>query len=41
MLAHDAVEDELVITGKSGTGKSHLLKAFCLRACQQAISLRY
>lgn len=33
--------DDLVITGKSGTGKSHLLKAFGLRACEQAISLRY
>jgi DNA replication protein DnaC len=33
--------DDLVITGKSGTGKSHLLKAFALRACEQAISLRY
>jgi DNA replication protein DnaC len=33
--------DDLVITGKSGTGKSHLLKAFGLRACQQAVSLRY
>lgn len=33
--------DDLVITGKSGTGKSHLLKAFGLRACEQAIPLRY
>ncbi len=33
--------DDLVITGKSGTGKSHLLKAFGLRACQQQISVRY
>ena len=33
--------DELVITGKSGTGKSHLLKAFGLRACEQGISMRY
>ncbi|HRI70850.1 MAG TPA: IS21-like element helper ATPase IstB [Polyangium sp.] len=33
--------DDLVITGKSGTGKSHLLKAFGLRACQQQISMRY
>ena len=33
--------DDLVITGKSGTGKSHILKAFALRACEQAISLRY
>jgi len=34
-------KDDLVITGKSGTGKSHVLKAFGLRACEQAISLRY
>jgi DNA replication protein DnaC len=33
--------DDLVITGKSGTGKSHFLKAFGLRACEQAISVRY
>jgi len=33
--------DDLVITGKSGTGKSHILKALALRACEQAISLRY
>jgi DNA replication protein DnaC len=33
--------DDLVITGKSGTGKSHILKAFGLRACEQAISVRY
>ena len=33
--------DDLVITGKSGTGKSHILKAFGLRACEQAISMRY
>jgi DNA replication protein DnaC len=33
--------DDLVFTGKSGTGKSHILKAFGLRACEQAISLRY
>jgi DNA replication protein DnaC len=33
--------DDLVLTGKSGTGKSHLLKALALRACEQAISMRY
>lgn len=33
--------DDLVITGKSGTGKSHLLKAFGLRACEHAIRFRY
>lgn len=33
--------DDLVITGKSGTGKSHILKAFALRACEQGISMRF
>jgi DNA replication protein DnaC len=33
--------EDLVITGKSGTGKSHILKAFALRACVQGVSLRY
>jgi len=33
--------DDLVITGKSGTGKSHLLKALGLRACVHGISLRF
>jgi len=33
--------DDLVITGKSGTGKSHILKALGLRACVQGRSLRY
>jgi DNA replication protein DnaC len=34
-------KDDLVFTGNSGTGKSHILMAFGLRACEQAISLRY
>jgi DNA replication protein DnaC len=33
--------DDVVITGQPGTGKSHLLKAFGLRACEQGIRLRY
>lgn len=33
--------DDLVITGKSGTGKSHVLKAFVVRACEQGIHVRY
>jgi DNA replication protein DnaC len=33
--------DDVVITGEPGTGKSHLLKAFGLRACQQGLRLRY
>lgn len=33
--------DDLVVTGTNGTGKSHLLKAFGLRACEQGIQMRY
>ena len=33
--------DDIIITGQAGTGKSHLLKAFGLRACEQQISIRY
>lgn len=33
--------EDLVITGQSGTGKSHLLQALGLRACQQQLSVRY
>lgn len=32
---------DLLITGKPGTGKSHILKAYGLRACQQAVRMRY
>lgn len=32
---------DLVITGKTGTGKSHLLKAFGLHACRQGVRMRY
>ena len=34
-------KEDLVITGKTGTGKSHLLQAFGLRACQQQMYVRY
>ena len=30
-----------MITGSNGTGKSHILKAFGLRACEQGIHIRY
>ncbi|MGH7440632.1 MAG: IS21-like element helper ATPase IstB [Polyangiaceae bacterium] len=33
--------DDLVITGMSGTGKSHILKAFAVRACEHGIRMRY
>jgi DNA replication protein DnaC len=34
-------KEDLVITGKAGTGKSHILKAFGLRACQKGVAMRY
>ena len=33
--------EDLVVTGKSGTGKSHILQALGLRACQQQMYVRY
>jgi DNA replication protein DnaC len=33
--------DDVIITGKAGTGKSHILKAFGLRACQLGVRMRY
>lgn len=33
--------EDLVITGKAGTGKSHIVKALALRACQQQMAVRY
>lgn len=33
--------DDIVITGNPGTGKSHLLKSFGRRACEQGLRLRY
>lgn len=34
-------KEDLVVTGKSGTGKSHIIQALGLRACQQQMSVRY
>jgi len=36
----DSAED-IVINGNPGTGKSHILKAIGLRACERGLSLRY
>lgn len=36
----ERAEDVLVL-GKPGTGKSHILKAIALRACERGISMRY
>lgn len=33
--------EDLVFTGKSGTGKSHILQALGLKACEQQMSVRY
>jgi DNA replication protein DnaC len=33
--------EDLVVTGRSGTGKSHIIQAIGLRACQQQMSVRY
>jgi DNA replication protein DnaC len=34
-------KEDLVVTGKSGTGKSHILQAIALRGCQAQMSVRY
>lgn len=33
--------EDLIITGQSGTGKSHILQALALRGCQQQMRVRY
>jgi DNA replication protein DnaC len=33
--------EDLMFTGKSGTGKSHILQALALRACQHQMRVRY
>lgn len=33
--------ENLVITGKAGTGKSHILKAMTVRACERGVPTRY
>jgi DNA replication protein DnaC len=33
--------DDLLITGKSGTGKSHILQSLALRACEREIRVLY
>jgi DNA replication protein DnaC len=33
--------EDLVINGNPGTGKSHILKAIGLRACERGVSMRY
>jgi DNA replication protein DnaC len=36
----DRTED-IIVTGKTGTGKSHILQAIALRACQADVTVRY
>ena len=33
--------EDLLITGKSGTGKSHILQALAIKACEQELMVRY
>lgn len=43
-LSHlDFVEraEDIIITGQAGTGKSHILKAIGLRACERGVPIRY
>jgi DNA replication protein DnaC len=40
-LAFVDQHEDLLITGKSGTGKSHILQALALRACEREIRVRY
>jgi DNA replication protein DnaC len=40
-LAWVGRKEDLILTGKSGTGKSHVLMALALRACQHGLSVRY
>jgi DNA replication protein DnaC len=40
-LAFVERHDDLLITGKSSTGKSHILKALTLKACEQEWMVRY
>lgn len=33
--------EDILFTGKSGTGKSHVLQSFVLKACEQDVRVRY
>jgi DNA replication protein DnaC len=43
LATFDFVEkhDDVLFTGKTGTGKSHLLQALALRACHKHVAVRY
>jgi DNA replication protein DnaC len=40
-LAFVARQEDLLLTGKSGTGKSHILQALAIKACEQEWMVRY
>jgi DNA replication protein DnaC len=40
-LAFVARHEDLLITGKSGTGKSHILQSLAIKACEQEWMVRY
>lgn len=40
-LAFVERHEDILVTGKSGTGKSHILKALTLKACEQEWMVRY
>lgn len=40
-LGFVARHEDVLITGKTGTGKSHLLQALVLRACEREITVRF
>ena len=40
-LSFAARHEDVLITGKTGTGKSHLLQALVLKACEKELTVRY
>ncbi len=40
-LSFIARNEDVLITGKTGTGKSHLLQALVLKACEKELTVRY
>ena len=40
-LSFMARNEDLLITGKTGTGKSHILQALALKACEKELVVRY
>ncbi len=40
-LGFAARHEDVLVTGKTGTGKSHLLQALVLKACEKELTVRY